>query len=95
MAVLFHFNTYIMSYSKNYTLLPLVANWTYVYATVGVPFIVNVTCVNNVSMQSVVVQQICVVPITNLRLLKIGAIIVSIFLTHCFFMITNVRSKKL
>jgi PKD repeat protein len=51
-------------------------NWTYIYTTEGV-FQVNVTCVNNVSTQSVVVTQIVAAPITNLRLLKTGAIVVS------------------
>jgi len=66
------------TFSYNWTSSPISGTtWTHTYATEGT-YSVNVTCYNNISVQSVVVPQYIQAPIVNLRLRKNGALVVSI-----------------
>jgi len=63
--------------SFNWTSSPISGTtWTHTYAAEGT-YDVNVTCYNNVSIQSVVVPQYIQAPIVNLRLRHNGALVVS------------------
>jgi len=64
----------------NWTSSPISGTtWTHTYAEAGT-YLVNVTCYNNVSVQSVVVPQLIEEPIVNLRLRRKCAFVVSIIL---------------
>jgi len=66
--------------SYNWTSSPISGTtWTHTYAAEGT-YSVNVTCYNNVSIQSLVVPQYIQAPIVNLRLRHNGALVVNTLL---------------
>ena len=78
-----------MMRSYNWTSSPISGtSWTHHYAVEGT-YSVNVTCYNNVSVQSVVVLQYVQAAIVNLRLLRNGALVVSDARVTHLLIVTN------